>query len=882
MMAVLWNVAPTQHLLIWWGSILAMTAYRLGLVIAYDRNTENRLHIKKWLAGFYLGNMASGLLWSSSILLLNPDWPLHYQALVFFSLAGISAGANTYAVVLPAYFSFQLSALIPISIWLVWPENSVYQPLGLLLIVYLLAMVFIASKYHRAVKQSLQLGLDNSTLVNRLTKTNVILEQEVAWKQTAIDNLQRERQLFYDGPVVVYRCRAESGWPIEYISSAVRQFGYDARHLMLNSMPFEHMIYTEDRKRVRDSVLSNKTGSGVRAIEQDYRLCTADGSERWVYDYTTPVFDEQGAVTHYDGYLLDITSRKRTEYALLEEKERAQVTLDAIADGVITTNLDGEVLYLNPVAEELTGWNLFESHCHPIQEVFRVMQPSDHGHKRRDYDHDWQHQAIGSQRLYRRDGLQYHIQSTRSPILDGNGDEMGYVIVFRDVTEQRLLTERLGYQATHDALTGLVNRSEFEMTVQLALHGTRATKTPSCVFYIDLDQFKVVNDTCGHVAGDALLKRLADGIPALLRESDIVARLGGDEFGVLLENCRAEQAVELAETIRAYVKESRFSWDNKMFDVGASIGVVEINQDSESVSDILSAADIACYAAKDMGRNRVHVYQRTDSESGRRHSEIQLVSQIIQAIEKNDLVLYFQNIKPTTDTGCQGVHGEVLVRMKDDDGKLIPPGMFLPAAERYDLMPSLDLWVIRNTLRWWSGYSSAADSDCCGLVSINLSGNSLGNEDFCTQVEKIIHESDIPTGTLCFEITETAAIANFAKAIKFIERLRSLGVLFALDDFGSGLSSFAYLKNLPVDFLKIDGAFVKDIIIDPIDREIVKSIHQLAVVMGIKTIAEFVENDPTHELLKEIGVDYVQGYGIARPQPLEEIKVHTEDVRSAG
>ncbi len=883
MTAVLWNVAPVQYLLIWWGSILTMTAYRLGLVIVYNRNTENRRHIKKWLAGFCLGNMASGLLWSSSILLLDPGWPLHYQALVFFSLAGISAGANTYAVVLPAYFSFQFSALIPIAIWLVWPENSVYQPLAFLLIVYCLAMVFNASKYHRVVKQSLLLGLDNRSLVNRLTRTNEVLGQEVTGKQAAIDNLKRERRLFYDGPVVVFRCRAEKGWPIEYISSAVKQFGYDARHLMLNATPFEHLIYTEDRKRVRDSVQGNKNESDVQAIEQDYRLYTADGSECWVYDYTTPVYNEQGELTHYDGYLLDITSRKRTEYALLEEKERAQVTLDAIADGVITTNLDGEVLYLNPVAEELTGWSLFESHCHPIQEVFRVMQTPDHGHNRRDHDHDWQYQAIGSQRLYRRDGVQYHIQSSRSPIFDENGDEMGYVIVFRDVTEQRLLTERLGYQATHDSLTGLLNRGEFEIMVQMALHGVRATKIPSCVFYIDLDQFKVVNDTCGHVAGDALLKRLAEGIPDILRESDIVARLGGDEFGILLENCRVDQAVELAETIRVYVKESRFSWDNKMFDVGASIGVVEITEDSESVSDILSAADIACYAAKDMGRNCVHVYQRTDSESGRRHSEIQLVSQIIHAIENNGLILYFQSIKPTANTGCQGIHGEVLVRMKGDDGKLIPPGLFLPAAERYDLMPSLDLWVIRNTLCWWSDYNLAAGADCSnGLVSINISGNSLGNEDFCTQVEKMIHESDVPAGTICFEITETAAIANFSKAIKFIERLRSIGVLFALDDFGSGLSSFAYLKNLPVDFLKIDGAFVKDILVDPIDREIVKSIHQLAIVMGIKTIAEFVEDDPIHELLKEIGVDYVQGYGIAKPQPLEDIKAQTEDIRSAG
>ncbi len=882
LLGVLWNVAPIQYLMLWWGAILMVTICRVALVLAYNKKDKQVQPATNWVLGFSLCNFISGLLWASSMLMLDASWPLHYQAIVFFSLAGVSAGANTYAVVLRTYLAFQLAALIPVSVWLVLTATSAYQTLGWLLVVYFLAMSYIASNYHRTVKRSLRLGLDKRSLVSQLTDTNEKLGWEIAGKQEAIDNLKRERRLFYDGPVVVYRSFAEPGWPIEYISSAVRQFGYDAEQLMNEGVSFESLISDQDRERVRNSEFNHSNESGIHVLEQDYRIRLHDGTECWVYDYTIPVYDDQGRLTHYDGYLLDISSRKAMEYALLEEKERAQITLDAIADGVITTNNEGQVLYLNPVAEELTGWDVFESHCHPLTEVFRVIQNPDHGHNRREYDKDWFHNVVGSQQLFRRDGARFHIQSSRTPILGIDGKELGYVIVFRDVTEQLQLTERLGYQATHDSLTKLLNRGEFETILQMALRTARATNTKSCVFYIDLDQFKVVNDTCGHVAGDALLKRLAEGIPGMLRESDVVARLGGDEFGVLLENCSVDQAIELADAIRLYVKESRFSWENKIFDVGASIGIVEINEESESVSDIMSAADIACYAAKDLGRNCVHVYHRKDSESGRRHNEIQLVTEIIQAIERDDLVLYFQTISPSADIHGVGMHGEILVRMKDIDGKLIPPGLFLPAAERYDLMPTLDLWVIRETLVWLTAQLAIAGHAYFEMISINISGNSLGSEDFCTQVEKMVSECELQSGSICFEITETSAIANFATAINFIERLKLLGVRFALDDFGSGLSSFAYLKNMPVDYLKIDGAFVRDIVDDPIDREIVKSIHQLAGVMGIKSIAEFVENEHIHGILKDIGVDYVQGYGIAKPQPLDELMPLAHDLKSAS
>lgn len=559
-----------------------------------------------------------------------------------------------------------------------------------------------------------------------------------------------------------------------------------------------------------------------------------------------------------------------------KEKECAQVTLHSIGDGVITTDQSDQVLYMNAVAEQLTGWTTDKAQGRPVAEVFQIAKCEADGHvpeERRTHGGSGLHNVLGSQILCRRDGVRFYVKISRSPIRGPDDRAYGSVIVFHDVTEQQEMAERLSYQASHDVLTGLVNRREFEHFVEFALQSAKKNGTTHCVCYADLDQFKIVNDTCGHVAGDELLRRLAAALPALLRETDIFARLGGDEFGILLEDCSLEDATELCERLRKYVKEHRFMWDGRVFEIGVSIGILEITDCSESVASILSAADIACYAAKDMGRNQVHVYQRADSESGRRHSEIELVSEITRAIEENRLALFFQDIVAVNDQGDSQLHGEVLVRMYDEQGQLVQPGLFLPAAERYNLMESIDLWVIRNTFAWWSQQLSGCSAERPGLVSINLSGSSLGSETFQDKVAALAEEYRIVAGTICFEITETAAISNFESATRFIKRLRATGVRFALDDFGSGLSSFAYLKHLPVDYLKIDGSFVRDIADDAVDREMVRAIHQLGRVMGIETIAEFVENERIMKHLVEIGVDYAQGYGVARPRPISEVSV---------
>jgi len=451
-----------------------------------------------------------------------------------------------------------------------------------------------------------------------------------------------------------------------------------------------------------------------------------------------------------------------------------------------------------------------------------------------------------------------------------SNDEIGALgAAFNSMTTRLSgLVEDLEYQASHDALTALVNRQEFERRLQRVLETARAEQVEHALCYLDLDQFKVINDTCGHVAGDELLAQIGMVLRGQVRERDTLARLGGDEFGVLMEHCSLAQAERVAKALREVIAGFRFLWEGRSFDVGVSVGLVSITEVSESIADILSAADRACYAAKDEGRNRVHVYREGDAELARRHGEMQWATRIPQALDEHRFHLVFQPIVPLDSGVSEGEHHEVLIRMEDEEGHIVLPGAFLPAAERYNLSVKIDRWVTGKALEWLEGDSKRLGN--LFLCTINLSGLSLGDEEFLKSIIRQFDRTNIPPEKICFEITETAAIANLFNATRFMKALKELGCRFSLDDFGSGLSSFAYLKNLPVDFLKIDGVFVKDIVDDPIDLAMVKSINEVGHAMGKRTIAEHVENEAILETLKlpEIRVDYVQGYGIARPQPI--------------
>ncbi len=432
----------------------------------------------------------------------------------------------------------------------------------------------------------------------------------------------------------------------------------------------------------------------------------------------------------------------------------------------------------------------------------------------------------------------------------------------------RELTEKLAHQASHDALTGLLNRYELERRLKAMPDDARSSGRDHALCYLDLDQFKIINDSCGHAAGDELLRQLGSLLRREVFRRDIVARLGGDEFGVLLEDCSLADARSVADTLRRAIQDFRFSWQGRSFQVGASIALVPVTAASDSLSGILRAADSACYVAKDEGRNRIHTYRPDDAELVRRSGEMRWVNEIRIALEEGRFRLVFQPIVALRPPRGRGARFELLLRMADENGRLVAPNAFLPAAERYDLATLLDVWVLDAAFDWLG--SDPSRLDAARLCSINLSGQSLGDLEFLKRIIRGLEERQIPPERICFEITETAAIANLAHASRFIRSLRGLGCRFALDDFGTGFSSFAYLKNLPVDFLKIDRLFVQGVIEDRVDSAVIKSMVEIGRLTGKRTIAEGVETNSVLRMLERLGVDYAQGYHLGQPQPLED------------
>lgn len=568
----------------------------------------------------------------------------------------------------------------------------------------------------------------------------------------------------------------------------------------------------------------------------------------------------------------EVAQRRLTEEALFDAKERAEVTLKSIGDAVITTDNRGFVAYLNPVAEDLTGWTNSEAVGLELSTVFRIINEETREVVSNPVSRCLRDGVIiglaNHTVLIARDGSERAIEDSAAPIRTSDGQITGVVMVFHDVSKSREIAQQLSWHASHDALTGLINRREFEERVRRALAGSHADGERHALLFLDLDQFKVVNDTCGHVAGDELLRQLSGMLQRQMRATDILARLGGDEFGVLLEHCPIERATNIAEQLRDATRQYRFIWDNKTFEVSASIGVIPIHRDSGTLPQVLSAADMACYVAKEKGRNRYHVFQETDADFARRHGEMLWVTRINQALRENRFVLYRQAIQSTKPPYAIH-HYEVLLRIRNEDGTISEPGSFLPAAERYDLMTAIDRWVITQ-LFTAQGDNLRGDKSALGLAtmaSINLSGASLNDDSFLDFVRDMLAQHAINPRQICFEITETVAISNLDRAIRFITALREIGCCFALDDFGSGLSSFGYLKNLPVDFLKIDGSLVRNLVENPVDDAMVQAIHQIGHVMGLMTVAEYVENEPLRQRLIAMGVDYMQGFAIEIPRP---------------
>lgn len=629
-------------------------------------------------------------------------------------------------------------------------------------------------------------------------------------------------------------------------------------------------IHPDDLSRVEAEVQKSlNCGDDFRS---EFRVVWPNGSVRHLRSSGRVTRDAEGQALRMLGVSWDVTPLRELTNQLAEQHELLRVTLQSIGDAVITTDAESAITWLNPVAERMTGWLSAEALGRPLTQVFYIV----HEETRQPTESPvatclQQGKIVGLANhtvLISRNGEEFGIEDSASPIRNPRGDILGAVLVFHDVTEQRRMSGEMSYRATHDALTGLVNRAEFETRLRRALDKAHEERSEHALMYIDLDRFKLVNDACGHSVGDQLLQQVAKLLRESVRAGDTLARLGGDEFAVILDHCTAEQAGRLAQQICDRMEEFRFLHDERRFSIGTSIGLVPLDNRWATAASAMQAADTSCYAAKEGGRNRVHAWFETDKAMRARHGEMQWATRIEQSLDEDRFVLYAQRIEPLMNVSA-GLHAEVLIRMLDDDGSLIPPSAFLPAAERFHMATRIDRWVLKRAVQHIQDLPELAELD---TLCINLSGQSVGDRAFHRHAIDALSEAGSEVcQRICLEITETAAVTNMTDAALFIEQVRTLGVRIALDDFGAGASSFGYLKTLKVDLLKIDGSFIRDLIDDPLDDAAVRCFVDVARVVGVKTVAEFVNRPEVLQRVRQIGVDYAQGFLLHFPEPIENM-----------
>lgn len=583
------------------------------------------------------------------------------------------------------------------------------------------------------------------------------------------------------------------------------------------------------------------------------------------YGYILKPFKERELYT-----AIDIALYKFNSEQYIKRQERLfSAILHSVNDGLIAVDNDLVVLFLNPIASYMSGWTEEESRGKPIHQIVSLidsktlnpilpaMLPDGEASNRfRD--------TILKGRL----GQSFILDGAITKIHQVGNEVEGFVIAFRDVTELRKLSATVDYQTSHDKLTGLSNREDFSTKLQVFLEELGRFGGSHTMLQMDVDRFKIVNDTCGTLAGDELLRQVATYIQTLTQRNDITARLGGDEFAIVLKDCLLENALQVAQRLQEAVQNHKFIWQNNLFPITLSIGLVPLSSEDTDIHMVMAAADDACYIAKEEGGNRIRVFQRDEEKYILRRGQMEWVGKINQALEMNKFRLWYQLIEPLRV--LPGMHPklEILIRMEQDDGSIINPGTFIPSAERYGLISTIDRWVFENSIKAWVQMKGNNHELVKRLFAINLSGATLLDETFIDFAINITTQYGVSPGNFCLEITETSAIQNLSYATRFIEKLKSHGFTFSLDDFGAGFSSFNYLKNLPVDYLKIDGSIVQNIDESLINFTMVESINSMGHVIGLKTIAEFAKNPSIVERLHRIGVDYVQGYAIAEPKPL--------------
>ncbi len=570
-------------------------------------------------------------------------------------------------------------------------------------------------------------------------------------------------------------------------------------------------------------------------------------------------------------WFIPVKKLRQLSTELSEEKQQAEVTLQSIHDGVLRTDKKGSLVYLNPAAEKLIGRSFYELNRKAISEILTLIDEQTNSEVESAL-----YKAINTKRsascqgrcsLISHDNRTIAVEEQAVPLLDNSGKLIGGVLCLSDVTIFRKRLKQQSWQASHDSLTGLINRREFEERVAKAIERAQVERRSGLLCFMDLDGFKIVNDTCGHNAGDELLIQLSRIISAQVRTSDSLARLGGDEFGLLLDGCDEERGRIIANSILSAVKNFHFFYNGKSNTVGISIGMTSVTSRSRKAKDVISEADSACYWAKESGRHRLCIFQDNKAELTARRDEVSWVERIKSALEEDRFSLYYQTFQTLSERTGPRQHLEILLRMVSESGEIILPGRFFPAAERYNLMPQIDQWVINKVFSEF--HNIRADHGDSGLmVNINLSGASINCLELCDFIKAKITEYNIDTTSICFEITETVAVRNLRAATDFINECKEIGIQFAIDDFGTGANFFSYLKNIPVDYLKIDGSFVKNIEQDEVDRAMTETINRIGHLLGKITIAEFAENQPIIDILNEIGVDFAQGFGVCKPMPL--------------
>lgn len=683
--------------------------------------------------------------------------------------------------------------------------------------------------------------------------------EKTTFSATYVNNILRA---MVDGLMVI-----EPGGKINRVNKALcKLLGYKKQELIGKPLDF---VFPEARKVFFTGERWESPPGGLVNYETHYRK--NNGEEVPVLLSCSMMKDKTTEKEYIICSSRDITERKKIEEELLQERNRALVTLESIGDLVATTDNRGIITYLNPAGEKITGWPGKEAQGQLFSEVIQLVDEFTRSPLVNLVEKVLQENKVLNLRenilLLNRTGRAYAVELTAAP-LHGPGKEVtGVVVVIHDFTENKEMLKQVTYQATHDPLTGLINRLKFKEYLDQAIKNAKDQGRESILFFLDLDRFKIINDSCGHFAGDRLLRQLALIIKATVRQQDIVARLGGDEFGILLENISLATAFEMAEEICRTVQEFFFTWQGKFFNIGVSIGIAEISAAVDNSDYLLSAADQACSLAKKKGGNTYYLYDKNDPELSKYHGEMFWLEQVSKALEENLFELHYQPIIPIRGREREVRH-EILLRLRDGKGGLVSPEVFFSAAEKHNLMPLIDRWVIKNFCSRYA-QNNRRVGEPLSFYNINLSGASLNDDTFLPFVKEQLQQYAIPPEVVCFEITERIAVASFHQAVRFIQETKCLGCRFAIDDFGKGISSFNYLKHLPVDYLKIDGGFVRNMLESPLDEFIVETINRLGHFLGMKTIAEFVENEAIFNRLKEIGVDYAQGYWVANPQRLQ-------------